>query len=312
MRYFLLGTTASGKTAVSVELARMLDAEILSMDSMLVYQRMDIGTAKPTEQERGGIPHHLLDLLSPAEEYSVTRYLEEAARIEAQLTARGINSLYVGGTGLYFKGLIFGMFEGPEIPSSIRRQVEYQLANGEYEQLRTELESVDPRLAERLHPHDQKRLVRGIETWRATGQALSDWQLQWDGHREIHEPAVALEWERSEAHARVEQRFHQMLDDGLLEEIKTILADGGFGRSARQAIGYRQMLAHLEDGVPLEEAIAAAVTATRRLIRRQTTWLGNFPGVARISRHAGDSSAQVAEGVANIFIGKSNKNPTHK
>jgi len=296
-----LGPTASGKTAVSIKLAEILNAEILSMDSMLIYRGMDIGTAKPSMEERSGVPHHLIDLVNPNQEFSVAKYLAAAKEVENELANRKKNCLYVGGTGLYFKTLLFGLLEGPEIPPAIHEELAQRLAAGEEQKMLDELAEVDPISAEKLHPHDHKRILRALETWQASGRALSDWQQQWSGHRKITEPAVALEWERKQAHARVAGRFSQMIADGLLEEVKTILNGDGFGRTARQAIGYKQLLAHLEDGLELDLAMANAETATRRLIRRQSTWLGNFPGVKRLLVNSSHTAIAIAEDIAEYY-----------
>ena len=302
MRYFLLGPTASGKTEVSLELAEKLNAEIFSMDSMLVYRGMNIGTAKPTAAEQAKVPHHLLDLVSPSEEFSVAKYLEEAHKAEMDVRSRDKAALYVGGTGLYFKSLLFGLFDGPPIPGALRTELEEQLANGSRSDLREELRRGDPDLYGRLHENDDKRLLRGVETLRVTGQPLSEWQEQWKGHRPVEEPAAALIWDRSQAHNRVEGRFGAMMEEGLLEETRKILDGSGFGRSARQAIGYRQVLEHLEEDIPLSEATLKSITATRRLIRRQTTWIRNFPGIQLIPMKVGISAQDVGTKIANFWL----------
>jgi len=300
-RFFLLGTTASGKTATSIELARIMQAEILSMDSMLVYQGMDIGTAKPTSEEREEIPHHLMDLVPASEEFSVSRWSEAAESVESQLP-EGSAALYVGGTALYLKARVHGLFQGPEIPAELRSAVEQELQSNGREELLAELAVNDPVLASRLSPNDDKRLLRGIETHRATGRALSDWQTEWEGgSQEVTEPAVALVPSRALAHKRVEQRLDAMLKAGFLDEIRALLDSGGLGRSARQAIGYRQFLAHLESGAPLQEAREQALAATRRLVRRQTTWLRNLPGVAWLEVTGDSHPRALAQEIAVQF-----------
>ncbi len=295
MRAFLLGPTASGKTAASVEWARRAGAEILSMDSMLVYRGMDLGTAKPTEEERGGVPHHLIDLVGPEEEFSVSRWLEAAQRAEREVRARGRLPLYVGGTGLYFKAATAGLFAGPSVPGAVREEVEAELAAGGRERLREELHRGDPALHARLHPNDDKRLLRGVETLRATGRPLSAWQEQWrDEDKSVGEPAVALVWPRADAHRRIEQRFDAMLEAGLLEEVRRIRDGAGFSRSASMGLGYHQLLAHLDGRLSLAEARERAVTATRRLVRRQTTWLRSFPDLRWVEAREDEDAAALA------------------
>lgn len=299
MRAFLLGPTASGKTAAAVAWARATGAEILSMDSMQVYRGMDLGTAKPSLAERGGVVHHLLDLIGPEEEFSVARWLAAARAAEAEVSARGRAVLYAGGTGLYFKAAVAGLFDGPAVPAAVRAAVEAELAAGRGEDLREELRRCDPALHARLHPRDDKRLLRGIETLRATGRALSAWQAQWSSaDKRIGEPAVALHWPRALAHARIEQRFDAMLAAGLLDEVRRIRAGATFGRSASMAVGYRQLLDHVEGRCSLAEARARAIALTRRLVRRQTTWLRSFPDLHWVEGRAGESAEELAARLA--------------
>ncbi len=304
MRAFLLGPTASGKTEAAVAWARQVGAEILSMDSMLVYRGMDLGTAKPSMEERGGVPHHLIDLVDPREEYSVSRWLEAAQAAEAEVLARGAWPLYVGGTGLYFKAITAGLFAGPSVPAELRAAVERELAAGGREALRAELGRVDPELHARLHPNDDKRLLRGIETFRATGRPLSSWQAQWKAEdKRIGEPAAALVWPRELAHARIERRFDAMMAGGLIEEVQGVLARGGFGRSASMGLGYRQVLDHLAGLCSLPEARDKAVALTRRLVRRQTTWLRSFPDLRWVEAAPGDSAESLGARLAAALPG---------
>ncbi len=277
-RYFLLGPTASGKTAIALEVAPALNAEILSMDSMLVYQQMDLGTAKPNAQELAEVPHHLIDMVSPQEDFSVARWLQSAEQTENELNQRGKNALYVGGTNLYLKALTAGLLQVPDCEPEIRQQVRREWdAEGGAEALVRELQQVDPQLLQKVHPNDAQRLLRGIEVYRSTGRSLTDWQSQWHGQDQINEPAVALNWPREVLRERVAIRFEQMLQLGFLDEIQSIQATGGFGRTAAKALGYRQMLDHLNGSSTLEAAQQSAITLTRTYIRRQMTWLRSFP-----------------------------------
>ena len=294
-RVFLLGPTASGKTAVALALAQRLGAEICSLDSMLVYRGMDIGTAKPTPAERAHVRHHLIDLVPPSEEFSVARYLEAAAAAEAGIRARGRVALYAGGTGLYLKALTAGLFAGPGVPAALRAQVAGELAApGGRAALRAELAAADPALYARLHEHDDQRLLRGIETWRATGRPLSAWQEQWAGRERIGAPAAALHWPRAALRARVAERFDAMLAAGFLDEVARLRAHPGFGASARKALGYRQLLEHLEGRLTLPQARERAITLTRTLIRRQMTWLRSFADLRWIEVGAGDAPDRLA------------------
>ncbi|MGD9634120.1 MAG: tRNA (adenosine(37)-N6)-dimethylallyltransferase MiaA, partial [Pirellulales bacterium] len=178
--WFLTGATATGKTAVAMELARQLGAEIVSLDSMTVYRGMDIGTAKPTESERALVPHHLLDIVDPAEEYSVAQYVEDAARTVAEIRAQGREVLFVGGTPLYLKSLLRGLFEGPPANWELREQIEEELEAVGQAALHERLQQVDPVAASAIHPHDTRRMIRALEVFRATGEPLSHQQLQFD------------------------------------------------------------------------------------------------------------------------------------
>ena len=248
------------------------------MDSMLVYRGMDLGTAKPSADEQAQVPHHLIDLVAASEDFSVAKYLQETERVEADLAARGKNALYVGGTNLYLKALTAGLLEVPDAPPEMREQLrnDWQSEGGPA-RVRQELQQVDPELVAKVHPNDAQRLLRGLEVYRTTGRSLSDWQQQWGRQDTIGEPAVALNWPREVLRERVEMRFDQMLEQGFLDEIRSIQQTGGFSRTAAKALGYRQMLTYLDGSETLEAARQSAITLTRTYIRRQMTWLRSFP-----------------------------------
>lgn len=300
-RYFLLGPTASGKTSVSLVLAEKLNAEILSLDSMLVYRGMDIGTAKPSVEERAPVPHHLIDVVDPNEEFSVKQYLDAAAEVEADLFARGKAALYVGGTTMWFKALMFGLLEVPQASASIRQDLESALERGEIGALREELQSVDPAAWERIHENDTRRLQRALETYRQTGKPLSEWQSQWQAGGDLTAPVALLDWPREVLRARVVERFGQMLEAGFLEEVHAIQNGSGFGRTAGKAIGYRQILDHLEGQCTLEDALQKGITKTHVLIRRQMTWLRSFPGILKVPMEEGVDASVVANNLAAQF-----------
>lgn len=300
-RYFLLGPTASGKTSVSIALAEQLDAEILSLDSMLVYRGMDVGTAKPTLEERGGVPHHLIDLVDPSVEFSVKRYLQEAELAEQDLAERGKAALYVGGTTMWFKALAYGLLEVPEASEQVREALSERLRTDGVEDLRAELLRVDPAAHGRIHANDTRRLLRALETWHQTGKALSAWQSQWEAQAPLPAPTALLDWPREVLRARVVERFQGMVEAGLVEEVQGILDGCGFGRTAGKAIGYRQVIAYLEGKSTLEQALQDSMTRTHVLIRRQMTWMRSFPGILRIARAQEDSAGVVAARLAAAF-----------
>ncbi|HEX9792740.1 MAG TPA: tRNA (adenosine(37)-N6)-dimethylallyltransferase MiaA [Planctomycetota bacterium] len=301
-RAFLLGPTAAGKTAVAIALARHLPLEVLTLDSMQVYQGMDIGTAKPGPAERGAVAHHLLDLVPPDQEFSVARWLDAAHRTEAEVRARGRLPLYVGGTGLYLKALTAGLLAGPSVPAEVRAAVASELAANGREALRAELRHGDPELHARLHPNDDKRLLRGVEILRACGRPLTALQQQWREGARIGAPAVAIEWPRERLRERVAERFDAMLESGLLEEVARLRTDPGFGAAAGKALGYRQLIEHLDGECTLQEAVARAVTLTRTLIRRQMTWLRSFPDLQWAVVGSTDAAEVVAAGIADRLL----------
>jgi tRNA dimethylallyltransferase len=272
--WFLTGATATGKTAVALELARRTSAEIVSLDSMTVYRGMDIGTAKPSQAERALVPHHLLDIVDPADEYSVAQYVADAAATVAGIRARGRAVLFVGGTPLYLKSLLRGLFDGPPANWELRVQIEEELEAVGQAALHERLQQVDPVAASAIHPHDTRRMIRALEVYRATGEPLSHQQMQFDDGRRADECRVfVLRRERGELHRRIEGRVEAMIDVGLVDEVRQLTANGRrLGRTASQAVGYREALAHLAGEIDLDEMRTQMQVRTRRFAKRQGTW----------------------------------------
>jgi tRNA dimethylallyltransferase len=288
--WFLTGATAVGKTGVGLALARRLDAEIVALDSMTVYRGMDIGTAKPTAAERAAVTHHLLDIVDPADEYSVAQYVEAAARVAGNIRSRGKQVLFVGGTPLYLKSLLRGLFDGPPADWRLREEIEDELEYVGQEALHQRLQQVDPVAAAAIHPHDTRRLVRALEVYRATGQPISHQQFQFEEGRRSDECRVfVLRRERTELHRRIESRVEGMIEAGLIDEVRQLtetpplpLGEGRgegdspsacrLGRTARQAVGYREALDHLAGECDLATAKERITVRTRRFAKRQGTW----------------------------------------
>jgi tRNA dimethylallyltransferase len=272
--WFLTGATAVGKTAVGIALARRINAEIISLDSMAIYRGMDIGTAKPTAAERVEVRHHLIDIVDPSDEYSVHQYVEAAAEAVAGIRQRGKEPLFVGGTPLYLKSLLRGLFEGPPADWQLRQEIEAELAHVGQEALYDRLTQVDPVAASHIHPNDTRRLIRAIEVFRATGEPISHQQLQFEDGRSADECRVfVLRRKREEQHARIEGRVEAMIDAGLVDEVRQLTADNHeLGRTARQAVGYRETLAYLSGECDHEEMVARIKARTRRFAKRQGTW----------------------------------------
>ncbi|MGI6402059.1 MAG: tRNA (adenosine(37)-N6)-dimethylallyltransferase MiaA [Thermoguttaceae bacterium] len=274
---FLSGATASGKTSLGVRAAKEIDAEIVSLDSMAIYRGMDIGSAKPTLEERDGIPHHMIDVADPREKYSLAEYLKGAEEAVSIIEGRGKRALFVGGSSLYLKAILFGFCETPDADQALRDDLlrKEESAPGS---LWHELTEIDPKAATRLHPNDLRRVVRAIEVYRLTGKPLTDRQTQFDGPPLVDPRRVfILSWPREELYRRINRRVEQMALDGFLEEARG-LEDAGItlGPTAGMAAGYREMAAVLHGKATLEEAIERTAMSTRRLAKRQETWFRSF------------------------------------
>jgi tRNA dimethylallyltransferase len=273
--YYLTGPTASGKTAVGVALARLLGAEVVALDSMTLYRGMDIGTAKPTPAERGGVPHHLLDVLDPWEASSVAAYRDRAGATLADLEARGVPALFVGGTPLYLKALLRGLAAIPPADPELRARLDAE----DDATLHRALAAVDPASAARLHPNDRRRVIRAIEVQAATGRPLSAQQEEHDRPAEGVR-VLALSRPRAELHRRIDARVVAMFDGGFLDEVRRLLASPHpLGDTARQAAGYAEAIDHLEGRLAREAAVARTQARTRQLAKRQETW---FRGLAEV------------------------------
>jgi tRNA dimethylallyltransferase len=272
--WFLTGPTAAGKTGVGIRLAERIDAEIISLDSMALYRGMDIGTAKPTAAERGMAPHHLVDLVEPHEEYSLARYVEAAAAAVDQIKARGREVLFVGGTPLYLKGLLRGIFEGPSADWEFRARLEEEAGRQAPDFLHRRLAEVDPAAAERLHCNDKRRLIRALEVYEKTGRPISQLQRQFDHGRTAEACRVfVLDWPTAQLNARIDRRVDEMFAAGLVDEVRTLLAGSRpMSRTAAQALGYREVIEHLQEKQDLETTIRLVKTHTRRFAKRQRTW----------------------------------------
>jgi tRNA dimethylallyltransferase len=279
----LTGPTASGKTQLAVELAEQLGAEIISMDSMALYRGLDAGTAKPGLAERQRVPHHLIDVLEPWESASVAWWLREAARCCAAIRARGRRVLIVGGTPLYLKALLRGLFDGPGADEQLRAALACQAARLGPHALHQRLQQVDPVTAARLHPHDVRRIIRALEVWELTGRPLSAWQQQWRQPQaaQVAEPRPSCLWldlPRAELYARINARVEQMFAAGLVEEVRRLLAlPRPLSPQARQALGYKEVIAYLEGAGTLAETLQRVQARTRQLARRQISWFRSLP-----------------------------------
>ncbi len=285
----IAGPTASGKTALSIALAKGLDAEIVSCDSMQIYRRMDIGTAKPTLEERAGIPHHMLDVAEPHEDFSVSRYCEMASAIVDDILARGKTAMIVGGTGLYMDSLIRGNDFAPYPSTGRREELEELAAEKGIEAVLSQLRAVDPESAQRLHPSDQKRIIRAMEVYLETGQTITEHNRRTQAQPPRYQPLwFALEDEnRADLYQRIDRRVDQMLKDGLIGEIQSLLAEGVPPTcTAMQAIGYKEILAALQGHCSMEEAAELVKKSSRHYAKRQLTWFRRNPNIHWLRRNS--------------------------
>jgi tRNA dimethylallyltransferase len=289
----LAGPTASGKTAAALAIAEALPVEIVSVDSALVYRGMDIGTAKPSVAERAQVPHHLIDIIEPSEAYSAARFVLDAQALIGEIRARGRVPLLVGGTMLYFKALFEGLDAMPAADRAVRAALYEQLEREGLHTLYRELQRVDPITAARLKPADQQRIQRALEVYRVSGQPLSSFHSE----KKVIEtaPLISLEpTDRAWLHARIEQRFGDMLDAGLVDEVLALRARGDLHAElpSMRCVGYRQTWEAI-DAEDLSDLPERGVAATRQLAKRQITWLRSMPQRHVVACDAPDAVAQV-------------------
>ena len=301
--WFLTGPTASGKTRLGLELAQRLKAEILSLDSMAVYRGLDIGTAKPSPEERHQVPHHLLDLVGPDQDFSLAQYLSAAEEAAAEVRSRGRQVLFVGGTPLYLKSLLRGIFEGPPADWEFRRRILAEADERGSDWLHERLAEIDPAAAKRLHPRDTRRLVRALEVFEKTGRPISDWQQQFDRARPADECHVyVLDWPREELYRRIDRRVEAMFAAGLVDEVRQLLTSGKrLSRTARQALGYREVLEYLDGRCELAETVDLVKTRTRQFARRQLTWFRSLSECRWVKMTPDVDTKAIAEEIIRSF-----------
>ncbi len=281
----LVGPTASGKTAAALALADSLQphggAEIISVDSALVYRGMDIGTAKPSREELAAVPHHLIDTLDPLQSYSAAEFAKDATTLIRDIRARGKTPLLVGGTMLYLKALLEGLNDMPPADPEVRADIHARAARLGWPALHAELAQVDPQTAARLAPGDSQRIGRALEVWTATGQSLSSFhQSAKAAAPDWHIPVISLEpLDRAWLHQRIAQRFDHMMAAGFMDEVKALRQRGDLNPDlpSMRCVGYRQAWQGLQEGWPESEIRERGIFATRQLAKRQITWLRSMP-----------------------------------
>ncbi len=280
----LTGPTGSGKSTLALQLADRINAEIIAADSMTLYRGMDIGTAKPTEVERARVRHHLLDVLDPSESASVAWWLEQAAASVADIRARGKTPLIVGGTPLYLKAMLFGIFDSPPADTALRQRLEVEAQHEGVEKLHARLHAADPITARRLHVNDVRRVVRALEVFELTGKPISSFQTQWskpvstDHYPLTRDHLYCLDLPREELYARIDKRVESMIAAGWMEEVRR-LRENVLSREAARALGYNELGQVLDGKQSLPDAVALIQQRSRQFAKRQLTWFRNWPGL---------------------------------
>jgi tRNA dimethylallyltransferase len=321
----LTGPTGSGKSRLALELAPRLNAEIVCMDSMTLYRGLDVGTAKPTPEERARVRHHLLDVLEPHESASVAWWLDQAAVVVNEIESRGKVALFVGGTPLYLKALLHGLFDGPPADAELRARLEEEARQQGQQALHDRLAAVDPAGAKKIHPNDLRRVVRALEVYELTGRPMSQWQTQWKkpltprpplpqrgegepdtggsaadssfllpplpsvgegggGGEGDEDRCLCIDLPRDELYRRIDARVLDMIEHGLVEEVRKLRQlDKALSREAAQALGYKELFAHLDGAVSLDEAVREIQTRSRNFAKRQLTWFRHLTGCKLVS-----------------------------
>jgi len=277
----ILGVTGSGKSRLAFDLAESIGAEIISIDSMKVYRRMDIGTAKPPKAARERIKYHLIDVIEPSNSFSVGLFLELAYAAIEQIESFNKPIIAVGGTSLYIKALLYGLFEGPGTDEQIRARLGRQAEDKGLEYLYQELKKIDSIAAKRIHPNDRKRIVRALEVYEITGKPISSLQEQFEAEKSIHNwNIIGLRREKTVENKQINARVKKMIDSGLVDEVKSLLAEAKpLSRQARCAIGYAEIIEYLDGRINLDDAIELIKRNTRRLAKNQRTWFKTFKNI---------------------------------
>jgi tRNA dimethylallyltransferase len=304
----ITGPTASGKSALALQLAERAPIEIIAMDSMTIYRELDIGTAKPTPDEQALVPHHLVDVLDPSESGTVAWWLAEAKRVSADIRARNRTPVFVGGTPFYLKSLLFGLFDAPPVDPQLRQRLEAEAEALGVVAFHAKLSAVDPKTAARLHPNDVRRVVRALEVYEQTGRPISESQHSWDtiafggAERAPNQalPVFVLEWPREELSRRIDARVVAMMNAGWLDEARRLLErQPPLSREASAAVGYRELWAYLcGDGRTRDEVIATIQLRTRQFAKRQLTWFRSLRGTTTLTASEGVAWSQLSDTIA--------------
>ncbi len=274
----ILGVTASGKGSLAFDLARQIDAEIISIDSMKVYRRMDVGTAKPAKERQKQAKYHLIDVVEPSETFSVGKLLELSLAVIEQIRSKNKPVIAVGGSTMYIKTLLFGLFDGPPADEEIRKRLLMRIEKEGSEKLYQQLAQIDPKAIEKIHPNNTRRIVRALEVHELTGKPISSFQTQFDAENPLDDwKIIGLRREKQTESSRINKRVKIMIESGLVEEVRSLLAEEKpLSPQASEAIGYAEMIDHLQGSLPLEQAAEKIKINTRRMAKAQRTWFKTF------------------------------------
>ena len=292
----IMGPTASGKTGLALDIAAKVESEVISVDSALVYKGMDIGTAKPTQEEQAGVVHHLIDIIDPAESYSVSQFVNDTNALIGDILSRGKVPILAGGTMMYFNALINGISPLPKSDEKIRDEITQQAQRLGWSKLHDELRGVDPISGERIHPNDPQRITRALEVYRSTGKTLTHWQQQ-EGEKcpyNIAQFAIAPA-DRAVLHERIATRFDLMLEQGFENEVVKLYERSDLHEDlpSIRSVGYRQMWQYLDGQLSYAEMRERGIIATRQLAKRQLTWLRGWEQVTWLDTFANDNLTKI-------------------
>ena len=274
----IIGVTASGKGRLAFDLAENIGAEIISIDSMKVYRRMDIGTAKPPKEARQRVNYHLIDIVEPSDSFSVGTFVNAASDAIEQISSRNNKIVAVGGTALYIKSLLYGLFDGAGTDEQVLTGLQARVEAEGLAELYHELTKLDPAAADRINPNDAKRILRALEVYQLTGKPISSFQMQWEQRQMKYDwTIIGLRREKADASSRINKRVKMMISAGLVDEVKSLLnEEQPMSKQARCAIGYAEIIEHLNGQTGLDDAIESIKINTRRLAKGQRTWFKTF------------------------------------
>jgi len=301
--WVLTGPTACDKTEIGFTVAQKIKGEIVSADSMLFYRGMDIGTAKPSLNIRELVPHHFIDIIDPWESYSVGRYVDDVEALISDVDSEERKFLVVGGSPLYIKGLVDGIFNGPAADWDIRRELEELADEKGNQHVHDILQKIDPVKAGELHPNNLRRIIRAIEVYRITGKPVSVLQEQYKLAKKSYQfKIMCLAREKEDIYRRINERVETMFDKGLVDEVRSLLDNPrGLSKQAKQALGYKEVIQYLDGGFTLDDAKEMVKQSTRRFAKRQMTWFRSFPDIQWLEADEHEGSGPISDEIITLL-----------